>query len=170
MRLWQWRPASKAAVLGWWVATLAITAVLAVVVAAVVGVVAYAARDTSQEFSDLGAVVIAIGTFVLVGYVAMVAGAVLLAGRYVPPERRGPGWTATLGAVLVAATGLLVLGLAQANQLVLAVTGPLLALAVPALVVTRVPVTPTAARPPAPPSPTQVRPPPPPPGSDVAQE
>lgn len=142
MRLWQWRPASKAAVLGWWVATLASAAVLAVLVGAVVGVVAYAARDTSQEFSDLGAVVIGIGAFVLVGYVAMVAGAVLLAGRFVPPQRRGPGWALTLGAVLVAATALLVLGLARGNQLVLAVTGPLFALAVPALVVTRVPVTP----------------------------
>ena len=42
------------------------------------------------------------------------------------------------------ATGLLVLGLAQANQLVLAVTVPVFALAVPALVVSRVPVTPPA--------------------------
>ncbi len=145
--------------LGWWVATLAVSAVLAGLAAVVVGVVAYAARDRSREFSDLGAIVVAIGALVLVGYVAMVAGAVLLAGRYVPPQRRGPAWTVTLGAVLVVATGLLALGLAQANQLLLAVTGPIFALAVPALVVTRVPVTPAAAPPPGPP-----------PGLDARQE
>lgn len=142
IRLWQWRPASRAAVLGWWVATLAVTAVLAILVAAVVGVVAYAMRDRSQEFSDLGAVVVAIGALVLAGYVAVVVGAVVLAGRYVPPQRRGRAWTLTLGGVLVVATGLVVLGLLRSNQLVLATTGPILALVVPALVVTRVPETP----------------------------
>jgi len=163
VRLWQWRPASRAAVLGWWVATLAVSAVLAVLVAIVVGVIAYVASDPSDEMPGLGALVAATGALVVVGYLTVIAGAVLLARRYVPPQRRGSGWTATFIATLVVATGLLVLGLAQVNQLVLAVTVPAIALAVPALVVTRVPV---VAPLPAPASP----PPGPPAGSDVPQE
>ncbi len=138
-RLWHWRPASHAAVLAWWALSLVVAWGAALVVGAVVGLVVYLGTGHSQMFVDLDALFYGVGAFVAVGYLLLLAGSVLLARRYVPPESRSPGWVGSLVALLVAGVVLALVAVARVDQLLLVATATVLAVAVPSLVVARVP-------------------------------
>ncbi|MDO8106012.1 hypothetical protein Q6348_02245 [Isoptericola sp. b441] len=146
VRWWQWRPASRASVIGWWVASLVTASALAVIVAVVAGGIAWTTADPGVDYSGLGAIVWALAAFAIAGYVGLLTAALVLASRYVPPERRTPGWRAVFGGVLALGAALAVVGLVTVEQLVVATAAPALAVAVPALVASRVPLLPAAAR------------------------